>query len=117
MILIANESLVPLSDVPQRLPPRPSGRPIHLSTIYRWTQCGIRGVLLETIRIGGTNYTSTEALQRFADCLSRPMVVPSVSKPPMTAARVKQIEEASKAVDAILAGRDTKQRNRRAKNS
>ena len=62
--------------------------------------------MLETIRVGGTTYTSTEALQRFADCLSKPTVIPWVYEPPMTAARLKQIEAASKAAEAILARRD-----------
>jgi len=43
-----------------------------VSTIYRWAQRGIRGVKLETLRLGGGLVTSVEALQRFAERLSAP---------------------------------------------
>ncbi|WKZ57702.1 MAG: DUF1580 domain-containing protein [Bdellovibrionota bacterium] len=64
------ERLVPLRDVPRLLPVRPNGRRTHLSVIYRWTSSGVAGVVLESIRIGGSTYTSVEALQRFAERLS-----------------------------------------------
>lgn len=72
MITIASETLVPLRDAPKLLPPAPTGKPIHLSAIYRWVSKGVAGVKLEVIRVGGKNYTSQEALQRFAERLSTP---------------------------------------------
>ena len=48
--------------------PRPPG----LRTLYRWSAKGIRGVRLETIRVGGSLCTSVQALQRFFDRLSGP---------------------------------------------
>jgi len=42
------------------------GRP-HLSTLWRWCHRGVRGIKLETVLIGGTRFTSREALQRFFD--------------------------------------------------
>lgn len=41
------------------------GRP-HLSTLHRWRLRGIRGIKLETVRLGGKRFTSREALERFA---------------------------------------------------
>jgi hypothetical protein len=70
MIELAKETLIPIRDVPRRLPPRPNGKRVHISAVYRWTQRGIRGLVLEAVRIGGTTYTSCEALQRFAQELS-----------------------------------------------
>jgi hypothetical protein len=65
------EHLVPLSDVPSLLPPRPNGRRLHFSTIWRWATRGVRGgIRLATVRIGGATYTSREAIQRFADELA-----------------------------------------------
>lgn len=63
MIRIADEHLVPLSQVPKLLPePRP-----HRNAVYRWAKHGVRGgVRLECIQIGGRRYTSVEALQRFS---------------------------------------------------
>jgi hypothetical protein len=47
------------------LPRRRAGKPVHVSCIYRWTTSGCRGVILESIQIGGTRCTSREALARF----------------------------------------------------
>lgn len=67
MIDITNEDLIRLNEVPKLLPKRPNGKRIHISAIYRWSQKGIRGIKLATIRIGGTTYTSRQAIQRFGD--------------------------------------------------
>src|SRR5512140_3760075 len=94
MIELATESLIPLRQVPELLPRRPNGKKVHISAVYRWTTHGIRGGVLESIPIGGTTYTSTEALQRFAELLaanrsdqatpaSRMTVSPSTSSSPI----------------------------------
>lgn len=46
------------------------GRRLALSTFYRWAGRGCKGVRLETRMLGGTRYTSEEALQRFFDRLT-----------------------------------------------
>jgi hypothetical protein len=69
---------------------RPSGRrgrPTHPSTIYRWMKFGVRGVRLDSVRIGGSLYTSREAFQRFADQLTNPIPVPSSSSVPASKRR------------------------------
>ena len=71
MIDMNAESLIPLRDVPKLLPLRHGGKRIHLSAIYRWISRGIRGVRLDAIKVGGTTYTSSEAIQRFARGLSK----------------------------------------------
>jgi hypothetical protein len=60
MIEVHTEHLLNLRQAAASLPTRP-----NLSTIFRWMQRGCRGIRLETILIGGTRHTSTEALQRF----------------------------------------------------
>ena len=70
MIEIARECCFPLSEAPRHLPRGRRGRRIHISTTFRWAQRGLRGVRLETIRIGGMLYTSNEALQRFSERLT-----------------------------------------------
>ncbi len=67
MIALAKEQLIPLRDAPKYLPPRPNGKRLHISAIYRWVKCGVRGRVLESVTLGGTTYTSLEALQRFAE--------------------------------------------------
>lgn len=102
MIDIASESLIPLHEVPQRLPPRPSGRPIHMSTVYRWIQRGVRGTRLESIRIGGTTYTSIEALQRFADRQSQTSTADPAVLIHTSRSRQREIGEAARRVEIIL---------------
>ena len=67
MIDIRDENCCRLTEAAKFLPRGRSGKRVHVATLYRWSQRGIKGVKLETIRIGGTTYTSTEALQRFAE--------------------------------------------------
>ena len=101
MIDITNEQLVPIRQVPQRLPPHSNGKTVHVSAVYRWIQRGVRGVQLEAIRIGGTTYTSAEALQRFADQLTgRTKPVPPELTPPVS--RRRQIDRASRQVKGII---------------
>lgn len=102
MIDIATEHLLAIRDVPLHLPLRRSGRRVHISAVYRWLQRGTRGVQLESIRIGGTTYTSTEALARWSRQLSQPLQEHSAYQPETTTARQRQIEEATRKVRAIL---------------
>lgn len=71
MIDIEHEKLIAIHDVPKVLPPDHNRKRIHKSAVYRWMQRGRGGVRLEWIKIGGTRYTSLEALQRFADACTR----------------------------------------------
>jgi hypothetical protein len=61
MIDISTETLISLPEAAALLPNRPS-----LCALWRWRTRGVRGRRLESVLIGGTPYTSVEALQRFA---------------------------------------------------
>lgn len=102
MIDLSTEHLIPIRNVPHRLPPRPTGRRVHISAVYRWIQRGVRGVQLETIRIGGTSYTSIEALQRFADRQSQPAATEPVTPTAVVRRRQREIEAAARQVEEIL---------------
>ena len=102
MIDLREETLIALRDVPRWLPRcSMTGKPVHVSAIYRWATRGIQGVTLETIKVGGTTYTSAEALQRFAEHRDQTSHGPN-GQPPTTAQRKNQIERASRRVDEIL---------------
>jgi hypothetical protein len=62
-----HEKLVPLRDVETLawLPRRTRGGKLSLSTVYRWAKLGLRGVVLETLSVGGTLCTTETALMRF----------------------------------------------------
>lgn len=70
MIDLSTENLLSLSEAAGKLPRRRRGKKPNVSTLYRWTQTGCRGVVLESCQIGGTRCTSAEALQRFVDRLT-----------------------------------------------
>ncbi|MGA2255112.1 MAG: DUF1580 domain-containing protein [Thermoguttaceae bacterium] len=59
------ETLLSFSEAARNLPRRRAGRPAHLSCLYRWSTSGCRGVVLESLQVGGTRCTSREALARF----------------------------------------------------
>lgn len=105
MIDIRDEQLVAIAGVPELLPRRRSGRAIHLSTVYRWVQKGVRGVFLEVVHVGGSTYTSMEALQRFTDRLSLSDSGTSAPKLPTTRTKARQAERAAQKVGEILGGR------------
>jgi hypothetical protein len=70
MIDIRRETLLTFMRATSLLPRRRRGRKCHVSTLYRWSTVGVRGVVLESIQVGGTRCTSEEALQRFFEALS-----------------------------------------------
>ena len=60
------ENLCLLSEAAAKIPTRP-----NVSTVWRHNK-GIKGIRLETIRIGGTIYTSDEAIARFLETINDP---------------------------------------------
>lgn len=71
MIDRMHEELIRLSDLPKRIPLSKNGKPVNVSTIWRWHMHGLRGVQLETTCIGGSTFTSVEAFTRFNDQLDQ----------------------------------------------
>lgn len=59
---VNSEDLLTLRDARSEFP---GGRRLGLATIQRWRLHGVRGVKLETLLIGGSRYTSREAIARF----------------------------------------------------
>ena len=70
MINIASEKLITLSEATKYVPRRRKGKRTHCATVYRWAARGLRGVRLETIRVGGSLCTSEEKLQLFFNRLT-----------------------------------------------
>ena len=59
------EELITLAEASRCIPNRPDVR-----TVWRWIERGCRGVVLDSIRIGGRRYTSAEAIERFLSALN-----------------------------------------------
>lgn len=64
-----SETVLSLTDAAREYPwPRRRGGKLpNVATLYRWSLGGCRGVLLETIQVGGTRCTSLEAIDRFIE--------------------------------------------------
>jgi hypothetical protein len=78
------------------------GRPTHPSTIYRWMKDGVRGVRLESVRLGGCTYTSREAIQQFAERLTEPNTsVTSRGESIPSTRRRRKYEQASRLLDRL----------------
>jgi hypothetical protein len=57
-----------------------TGRTPATSTMWRWVLRGVRGgIRLESFRVGGTNYTTREMVQRFIDRTSQSAITVNVS--------------------------------------
>ena len=62
MIDIDTETLLTIKQARNEFPSRPS-----VPTLWRWMLKGIRGKVLESIRVGGRRFTSREACRRFME--------------------------------------------------
>jgi hypothetical protein len=100
VIDVRTETLVPLSELPNHIPPR-NGRKVSIATCYRWSITGVRGVRLETAQVGGQRVTSLEALQRFTETLTALRDgQPAVDRAPAPVKRRRE-EDVSKQLDSI----------------
>jgi hypothetical protein len=59
--MLENEKLMPLVPAVEAV----TGRRLHLSTPLRWAMRGAKGIILESVFLGGRRLTSTEAVRRF----------------------------------------------------
>jgi hypothetical protein len=62
-----SNELIPLSRVPNLrwLPRRRRGAKLSYTCLWRWATKGVSGVVLQTVRVGGTPCTTESDLQHF----------------------------------------------------
>ena len=70
-----------LTVVPNRIPRRADGSKVSVAAIHRWASKGIRGVKLESIKVGKTRCTSNDALKRFFQAIAEPRPAPPPPAP------------------------------------
>lgn len=90
MIDPATEELIPFQQAGRRIPGNPS-----VCALHRWRQCGVRGAKLETLLVGGTRFTSTEAISRF-------IVAQNASDSPAPAITAKQRRTQAESANRVL---------------
>jgi hypothetical protein len=71
-IVLGRDTIRTLRQATVLVPRRRRGRKANVSTLFRWSKSGCRGVVLPTIQCGGTRCTSVEAMQWFFEALSEP---------------------------------------------
>jgi len=86
MIDTTAERPVPIDEIPAEHIPGRGGKPVHQVTLSLWYRRGVRGILLETIMIGGRRCTSIEALNRFYQAVSQARSTHPLHQPPADAA-------------------------------
>src|SRR4051794_17467899 len=98
MIDVVSEEIFPLRDLVSRHNLRGrSGKPLHFSAVYRWSNSG-----LEWLLVGGVRYTSDAAFQQFCEARtaarSGQAASPVVRQP---ASRRRAIEKADRELAAL----------------
>lgn len=92
------EAPVTLTAATKFIPRRRAGKKCAVETLYRWTTCGCRGVVLESVQVGGTRCTSREALQRFFDRLTA-QSAGNPAPPPAPRSNRRAVERAERVLD------------------
>lgn len=62
---MADDNYLTLAEVAKQLPAS-RGRRVHTNTVRRWASQGVRGIVLETVIVGGRRYTTEAALETFS---------------------------------------------------
>ena len=75
---VETEDLIPFGEARSAVP---GGKRLSLATLHRWRLDGVRGTRLETVLIGGSRYTSAEAISRFIAAQNAPETpAPTITK-------------------------------------
>lgn len=88
MLDLNEEKPFNFSTISKQHPIRPS-----VPTLWRWALRGLRGVRLETIKVGGRRYTTFEAIDRFASRLTE------LRSPEGSNATVRRQQDMARAAD------------------
>lgn len=67
---LLTEDALSLPQAARELPGRPDA-----STLWRWSKAGLRGVRLETFKIGSRLFTTRQAVTRFVAATQEPAAV------------------------------------------
>lgn len=98
-------TFIPLSRLPDFLPPNRNGKKRHRSAVYRWAKDGVRGVRLQCWQLPDGLYTTLEAVNAFYQQLtakSQPTVRPLTQGDTAKAKRQADVESEIAAVRATL---------------
>lgn len=98
----ARESVLSFGEAARYVGKLKGGKAVAFQTLFRWATKGCRGVVLESICIGGTRCTSKEALQRFFDGVTRARASAPASETAPTSPQVVAPVDLVGDVDEVL---------------
>ena len=98
----ARESALSFGEAARYVGKLKGGKALSFQTLFRWATKGCRGVVLESLCIGGTRCTSKEALQRFFDGVTRARASETACETAPTFPQVAPPAEAIGNVDEVL---------------
>jgi hypothetical protein len=112
------ERTVPLAKAARQLESSRIEGHAHPGTLHRWRLRGVRGILLQCIKVGGVWHTSREALQRFfervtaAEQAANVQPLPSPARPSKSqqAGKTGHDTEVEAELDSVLGGTRLRQR-------
>lgn len=88
--VLQGEELLTFTEAASVLPRRRGGAKTAISTLWRWSKRGSRGVVLETVHVGGNVYVSRDALGDFIAKRSRVEAAPQSPCPTTASHRAVQ---------------------------
>jgi len=97
MIDPLNEELISFRELCRKLPGR-DGKQLNIATVYRWAQKGRKGVRLKSVFVGGTRYTSANAVLEFFNKIDA-AEQPEQPKQPTPRQRRQAFERARRELD------------------
>lgn len=92
-----SEDLIPWRHAAECIPGNP-----HVSTLHRWRLKGVRGHRLESILVGGSRFTSHQAIARFIAALNERSE--PTTPPVFSAAQRQRMSDAARAELATTFG-------------
>jgi hypothetical protein len=99
----ALDDLIPLRELAAQLRSRTPGKKIHVATLYRWTDRGIRGQRLRYVQCGSVRCSTIAWVHEFFTALAAapttPAAAPLAGRTP--AARRKAIEAADRELERM----------------
>jgi hypothetical protein len=102
MIDVQSENLIHLNEVTKLVPSSRPGKRLNIATIWRWCTCGVRGVVLESVNIGNSRFTSREAVTRFVErCSDATALHMPNPKKRTSAQRQRDFEKAERELDKL----------------
>ena len=94
MIDVSCEKLIRLEDVRDYIPSGRRGKKLSKAVMYRWALKGVTGILLETVKVGGSRFTTVEAIERFISAQNGGPSLPENTLPASPTQRKRAAERA-----------------------